>query len=311
MENEGSASRIAALCVDAVGVFCNTLLIIVMLVDPLRVLRRGAWFAVLNLAIADLIAGASNFIHVGLAAEFEVRNKKAAIITDFFWMLGTADSFMFLTLLTVQTYIIVRYPIRSRFMLSPKNIGLSCVLIWSLAAALGVSNIPYALLDLSLQQCMKIYIAQIAFLELVVLIQLFLKGFVISEIIRSGRTMEIGVRHHYNAHKEIAKTIVLLNLILFTTVFPFFVAKQIEYLYKIRVIRGDMMAMLFSNYFTPIAMLNFALNPILYSLRLPDYRRSLLALLRRCRPESSKPLTTKAVNSNSSYRAMNQQCTEL
>jgi hypothetical protein len=305
--------------VDAVGVFCNTLLIIVILTDPLNVLRKGAWLTILNLSFADLIAGVSNFVFIGLSSYFRTSNTNVPAAFLFLWMFGVGGSFLLLTFLTIETYVIVKYPIRSRFILSGKKIWSSCVVSWILAAILGLSNIAYKLFaDLELAQLMKIYIAQIAVLEFAVIVQVVLKVLIIREIVESGRNMaDARTEQRNNKHKEIAKTIVMLNVILIVTAFPYFVAKQIEYLYKWGVIGGDSLARLFSNYYEPVALLNFTLNPVLYSLRLSEYRHSLLALFCKSRRERDCPKrfasmkTAMSVKSGSSFRAVDQESTKL
>ena len=83
---------------------------------------------------------------------------------------------------------------------------------------------------MSLDQLMKIYIAQISVLELSVLVQVILKVFIIREIMKRRRETEVLVSAEQSntKHREIAKTIVILNVILIVTTFPYFVAKQIE-----------------------------------------------------------------------------------
>ncbi len=304
--------------VDAVGVFCNTLLIIVILTDPLNVLRKGAWLTILNLSFADLIAGVSNFMIIGLSSYFRTSYSNVAAVFFFLWMFGVGGSFILLTFLTIETYVIVKYPIRSRLILSGKKIRLSYVVSWILAAILGLSHVAYKFADLELAQFMKIYIAQIAVLEFAVIVQVVLKVLIIREIVESGRNMaDARTEQRNNKHKEIAKTIVMLNVILIVTAFPYFVAKQIEYLYKWGVIGGDSLAMLFSNYYEPVALLNFTLNPVLYSLRLSEYRHSLLALFYKSRRERDCPKsfasmrTAMSVKSASSFREVDQESTKL
>lgn len=315
---EGRTVRIAAMTVDVVGVLCNTLLIIAILVDPLNVLRRGAWFTILNLSIADLIAALSNFMNIGLQTEFESTNSVASAVFFFFWMFGAGGSFMLLTLLTIQTYVIVKYPIRSRLMISGKKIGLACTVIWILAILLGLGNVAYLDMDFKHTQLMMIYIAQIAVLELVVVVQVVLKALIIREIMKSTRDTEISAERRNKKHKEIAKTIVILNVILIVTALPYFVVKQMDILYRLGVLRSHFWAR-FANKYEPIAVLNFALNPVLYSLRLSDYRRSLLAFLPQCRDErrlrsestARSTRTAMSVQSRSSFRALGQETTNL
>ena len=309
--DEGRTVRIAAMTVDVVGVLCNTLLIIAILVDPLNVLRKGAWFTILNLSIADLIAALSNFMDIGLQTEFESSKSDALPVFHFFWMFGAGGSFMLLTLLTIQTYVIVKYPIRSRLMISGKKIGLACAVVWILAILLGLGNVAYLDMDFKHTQLMMIYIAQIAVLELVVVVQVVLKALIIREIMKSTRDTEISAEHRNKKHKEIAKTIVILNVILIVTALPYFVVKQMDFLYRLGVLRSHFWAR-FANKYEPIAVLNFALNPLLYSLRLSDYRRSLLAFLHQCRHErrlrsestTRSTRTAMSVQSRSSFRAV-------
>ena len=278
--------------VDAIGVFCNTLLILAILINPLNVLRKGAWFTILNLSIADLIAGLSHFLTVSLQTQFNASNPIIPIVYttfNFFWLFGAGGSFLLLALLTAETYVIVKYPIQSRTMLSATKVRSFCAGVWILAILLGISNIPYKIFDTPLERSMKIYIAQIAVLELAVLAQVLLKVLIIREIIISEHDIEASGEHRNNKRREIAKTIMILNVMLIVTAFPYFVAKQIEYLYKLDVIGGNQLWRLFSNYYEPVAVLNFALNPILYSLRLSDYRRSLLAFLCQCRNKRELP----------------------
>ncbi|XP_028393213.1 lysophosphatidic acid receptor 4-like [Dendronephthya gigantea] len=280
--HEGTVPHTITIIVDAIGVLSNTLLILAILVDPLNLLRKGAWFTILNLSIADFTASLSNFLMVGLQVHFNRPNPVVLRTCRFFWYFGSGGSFLLLALLTAETYVIVKYPIRSKTMLTAKKVRLLCAGVWIIAILLGISNVQYAIFKTPFERAMKFYIAQIAVLELAVIVQVLLKVLIIREILRSEHSIGTNSEQRTNKHKEIAKTIVILNVMLIVTAFPYFVAKQIEYLYRLKVIRGDGLARFFSYYYQPVAVLNFALNPILYSLRLPDYRRSLFALPCHC-----------------------------
>ena len=58
--------------VGAIGALLNILLIIAIIVDPLKVLRKGAWITILNLAFADFVVCVANMLDVGLILEFHV-----------------------------------------------------------------------------------------------------------------------------------------------------------------------------------------------------------------------------------------------
>jgi hypothetical protein len=273
VEDEGQATRILTMTIDAIGALFNVLLIIAIFIDPLKILRKGAWITIVNLAFADLISCVANFLDVGLIVEFNVKDPVALRIVRFFLIFGISASFMLLTVLTVETYVVTKYPIKSRLILTGKKMVLFCVVAWVIALPLGLSNIAYLFTDY-FSKLMKIYIAQIAVLELAVFVQVMLKVLIIREIMKSGR---LNTHQQNNRHKEVAKTIIMLNVILIVTALPYFLAKQLEFVWKLGLIHGDDLLWRFSNYYEPVAAVNYMANPILYALRLPDYRRTLLA----------------------------------
>ncbi|CAB4020500.1 ---NA---, partial [Paramuricea clavata] len=127
---------------------------------------------------------------------------------------------------------------------------------------------------------LKIWTAHIGVLQIALVVQIVLIIQVAIEIIRSGRS----TGNPQNAkHKNIAKTVIILTPILFLTAFPYFLLKQLQFLARLGYFDHDKTAgSLLHNLsyrYAPIAMLNFAANPILYALRLPDYRETLLAFV--------------------------------
>jgi hypothetical protein len=130
---------------------------------------------------------------------------------------------------------------------------------------------------------LKIWTARFGVLQIALVVQIVLNIQVAFEIIRSGRSTG---NPHNAKHKNIAKTVIILTLILFLTVFPYFLLKLLEYLARLGYFDQDKTAEVLrylAKYYTPIAMLNFVANPILYALRLPDYRQTLLAFVGKTR----------------------------
>ena len=267
--------------INSIGVLFNVLLIIAIFVDPLKLLRKGAWITIINLAFADLISCVANFMDVGLAIEFHVTDPVTIRIVRFFLIFGVGASFILLTLLTVETYVVTKYPIKGRLVLTGTKTVMLCIAAWILAVPLGLSNIAYLFTD-KFSVLMEIYIAQIAFLEVAVFVQVILKMLIIREIMKSRRST---LQQRNNRHKEVAKTIIMLNVILIVTSLPYFVAKQLEFVWKLKLIQGDDLLWRFSNYYEPVAAINYIANPILYALRLPNYKRTLLVPFTKCKCE--------------------------
>jgi hypothetical protein len=266
--------------VATLGVFFNSLVIVAMAIDPLKVLRKGPWVTILNLAIADLICCISSFCVYGEGFFYPGQTTAPlvfALIVDLSWMFGVSASFLFLTFLTVQIFLITKFPLTRRYCFTTLEAVLICIGVWLFAVPMGLCNIAY--LHFSHSTSLKLYAAQIGVLQLALLLQIFLNIEVVGEVIRSGRT---AANTENTKHKNIAKTVVILTLILFITAFPYFVMRQIEYFVRLGYFGESKTAMILYGIaycFTPIAVLNFTANPILYSLRLPQYRKTLLTFI--------------------------------
>ena len=285
---------IVIISVSAVGVVLNIVVILAIVIDPLKVLRKGPWITIFSLATADLITCISAFCNWGWEHLIPEFNELYFSIVDFFWLFGSSGSFLMLTFLTVQIYIITKYPMKSRYWLTTKRILSFGIGHWLVAILLGFSNIAW--LRFHYKKTMKIFIAQIAILEFATVIQVILNIRVAIEIIRSGR---IAGNARQTKHKKIAKTVIILTLILFFTAFPYFLFKQLELLARSEYFgQSETGQKLFaiSYCYTPIAILNFVANPVLYSLRLPDYRNSFLAFVGKKRDLGSSQRTIRSTS---------------
>ncbi|XP_046859730.1 cannabinoid receptor 1-like isoform X3 [Xenia sp. Carnegie-2017] len=271
---------ITTMVISTVGVLTNGLLIVVIVKDPLNKLRRGPWITILSLSIADFTASLSQFMMVGLGRLFEVKPSEAVIYPVlFFWMFGAAGSFFHLTSLTWQTYMIAKYPIRSRQMLSTRKIYILCVTVWLIAIGMAFGELISIFAE-KFDHVMYTYITLHAVLEIAVLLQIILKCFILKVVLQSRQDTKVNAEQHNTKHFEIVKTIIVLNVLLLVTAFPYFVAKQVEFIQRLGKIQSEL-AGRFSYYYEPVAMVNFAVNPIVYALRLPDYRNSMKALFRK------------------------------
>jgi hypothetical protein len=276
---------IVVMSVVATGALLNFVVIIAIAIDPLKILRKGPWVTILNLAIADFISCMSTFFLWGQPFFIQKSESYYVLyydITVFGSGFGTSASFLWLTFLTVQIFVITKFPLKSRYWFTTLKIVLVGTAIWLFAFLLGFTQITYHF-HLPETMGLKIWTARIGVLQIALVVQIVLIIQVAIEIIRSGRS----TGNPQNAkHRNIAKTVMILTLILFLTAFPYFLLKQLEFLARLGYFRQHKTTevLLFLSYcYAPIAMLNFAANPILYALRLPDYRETLLAFVGKSR----------------------------
>jgi hypothetical protein len=287
---------IVVMSVVATGALLNFVVIIAMAIDPLKILRKGPWVTILNLAIADLISCMSTFFLWGEI--FFIPKSKSELyfaIGLFCWGFGSSASFLWLTFLSVQIFAITKFPLKSRYWFTTLKIVLVGTAIWLFAFLLGLTQITYRF-HLPETMGLKIWTARIGVLQIALVVQIVLIIQVAIEIIRSGRSSG----NPQNAkHKNIAKTVIILTLILFPTAFPFFLLKQLEFLARLGYFDHDKTAEVLlynlSYRYAPTAMLNFAANPILYALRLPDYRQTLLAFVGKSRSSYRRKVNAEQV----------------
>ena len=286
--------------ISITGVIFNGLLVIVIILDPLRILRKGAWVTIINLAFADLLTS----VGTGLLSKIDLLplNGHSQIILTLNWInlvqnTGVSASFFLLTLLTVETYVITKFPLHRKLILTRKKVSVACTCTWLVAILLGA--LPFYAGENSSQ----IYIAWIGILELSVAILVFFKILVILEIIKSRRSF-LNSRNNVR-QKTIAKTVISLNIILVVTALPYFVGKQLEFLARLKIVGGNYLFRNFSYYYLPVASVNFIVNPVFYAWRLPDYRNTLKAIFTKQNQKTGFQLIS--LLSRSSTRATDQR----
>jgi hypothetical protein len=280
---------ITTMSLAAVAALLNLLVIIAIVFDPLKRVRRGPWVTILNLATADLITCISAFCLWGASLFNKTQSLLYYVIVDFGWAFGVSASFLLITFFTVQVFLLTKFPLKSRYWLTTLKIAVICIALWLFAGLLGFINTLWlSSPENTFKVILHMYIAQIAVLQIAVLSQIVLNILVTVEVIRSGRR----TGNAQNAkHRNIAKTVILLSLVLYLTAFPYFVMKQIEYFIRFGYFGdGQTADALFglSYCYVPIAILNFGANPILYSLRLPEYRQTLLAFVGKKKKRSTE-----------------------
>ncbi|XP_046856599.1 uncharacterized protein LOC124449682 [Xenia sp. Carnegie-2017] len=281
----GQETLITTMVVSTVGVLTNGLLVVLILKDPLNKLRRGPWITILSLSIADFTVSLSQFMIVGLGRLFEVKPSDAVIYSVlFFWMFGVAGSFFHLTSLTWQTYIIAKYPKYKQQMLSSKKIYILCATVWLIAICMGFAELT-PIYSKKNEQVMYTYITGFAVLVITVLLHIILRCFILKVVLQSRQDTKVNATQYNTKHFKIVKTIIVLNVLLLVTAFPYFVAQTVQFIQRLEKIQSELVWR-FSYYYQPVAMVNFAANPIVYALRLPDYRNSIKALFKKTRTVS-------------------------
>ena len=162
---------------------------------------------------------------------------------------------------------------------------LCCVGIWLLAGLLALNKI-LILLDLHFDKSMKWWAIQNAVYGIIVIIQIALKILTCWEIFKTrcnSRPLQS------SKHRQITTTVMIMVAVQMFTGFPYVVILQLGH--GVIAVNYHLL-MDIKTYYSPLVFLNFCVNPIIYFLRLPDYRsllHSLSGFRKRKNQKSSDP----------------------
>ena len=276
--------NICSTVVSGVGFLLNLLIIIVILVDPLKILRKGSWITIINLTAADLVVCVNEFFwriqqYVGTS---ELRTTTYIFVMNFLMNLAISASFMLLAFFSLQVYTVTKFPFKAPHFWKHKRVVLCCVGIWLLAGLLGCSSI-FSDLHYDYDIWNVWYTVQAVVRSIIVIIQIVLKILTCREIFKTRRNSG---QSQSLKHRQITITVMIMVSVQMFTAFPFVVINQLA-LDMLSLNKHLLVKIL--TYYMPLSWLNFSVNPIIYFLRLPDFRSSLFSLCgcRKCKNKTS------------------------
>lgn len=262
----------AVLAESIIGVLLNSLLLIVIIRNPLKNLRKRGCLTITSLAIADLL---SNIGSIGLCFYDDRENPK------YFWPVksyyaiahaGFTASFFMLFLLSIEVYIVTRYPLTAHLKLNKRKTLWIIILLWLAAVVLASSNFwqndyPF-----------ETFIIVVFALEIAVMAVLLFRVLIILNVRRNRREIA-QLMPGSQTDNGLTVSFLLLFVVYLVTAFPYFVVEQVHLLWHIKPdwnISFDHAAIAYT---APLAHINYFINPLIYAYRMPDYRNGLISLV--------------------------------
>jgi hypothetical protein len=269
------------------GVVVNFLLLITIIRDPLKNLRKRGFLTITNLAIADLI---SNVGGIGLC----FYDNKARLDPANFWPVksyyaivhvGFSASFLMLFLLSVEVYIFTKFPLTAHLMLTKRRKVWIIMFLWLASFLIASSNFW------SSEYPFSVFIVVLFVLEVAVMAVIIFRVLVILNMRRNRREIARLMPEGSANDHGLTISFLLLFVVYLVTAFPYLVAEQVHFLWHTKPewnisFNHDVIA-----YSTPLLHINYLINPIIYAYRMPDYRNSLIALLACRKPTHGAPRT--------------------
>ena len=257
------------------GAVLNILLLIAFIKDPLKCFRNSATYLVMNLSVSDCLTCIVSVCH----RVTKLDNNGVFLAFESLLILFTSASVLWIFSISVDRYIIIVYPIKHRILIKGKIMILWLATVWSLSCAFALTKA-----FLASRRQIGAYILAALFISFsgVMYALTYYKLKKQSRNMASlnsseSRAQEIKIMKE----KKFLNTIIIIAGIAFVCIVPamaFFHASDSSY----NTARHAKVSI--DKVFRLVFYINFVVNPLIYALRLPNYRKTLyLVYLRRQR----------------------------
>ena len=274
LEFTNKSIYLSLLAIPIFAVILNVLLLVAFIKDPLKCFRNSATYLVMNLAVSDsLPCLLYSFLHV---------HKKTYSIYVFLVSWLWIVSILSITFISIDRFLIVAYPMKYRILIKGK------IILW-LAAIWTVSGIVAAWTNLFTGN--STMLGQMAFSIL------SMSGILLSSVMYSStyyklkkQSRNIALQNSIESRaqeirilkeKRFLKTIVIIACIAFVCVVPSMVFFLIMKIIALEL--GPMASLLSFILPTYLLQINSAVNPLIYFLRFPNYRKTFYTIYCRRR----------------------------
>ena len=263
--------------VCAFGVISHLFLIVAFIKDPLKCFKNSGTYLVANLAVSDflvsLIAPTQFFIPTNW---FTAREH----IVD----TGIIISIYTIASISLDCFLMVVYPLKHRVLMKKRTIVVWLACIWLVSCLLPMKTLVF-----SLQRDTNAYITH--FLEVApILLSTTMYALTLHKLKKQSNNLALENISDRQQHarilkqKQFLRTIIIIACIAVVCIVP----STIYHHYNMfqNLFTDSQGAQVLSGISFGIFFVNFAINPLVYVLRLPNYRRTFYFLYscktRRC-----------------------------
>lgn len=251
----------------------NLLVIVAVYKDPFRELRTTSNYLLVNLAVADLITGL--IVEPLWALEHWVKEGRLQyfISANVILALTVEASCLTVLFLTIERYIVLERPLRSEALFNGNAVKIYIFLIWLAASVVSSLLVPFWE-----KRAYNLFLfAGIGFFLLLIVLGMYIRMFIIIRkfnkalLTQGAQTTLIQPDQAYitarKREQQVAKAIFLFVGTFAVCWLPSVITETIKYSQPIseHICRG----------FLFLGLLNSTLNPILYTFRMPSFRRAI------------------------------------
>ena len=264
-----SYTNLPITAISFLGVASNILLLIAFFKDPLKCFKNSGTYLLVNLSVSDCLTS--------LCAPFcsfvPVVYFHTDIFNHFAIILVANVSFLSITSVSIDRFLMVTLPIKHRIYVNKgKVMAIWIAAIWMLSSLISACNLFYIFKS---HNKITIHIIGASFVALSTVMYSFTyyklkkqSGNIALENSRESRAQEIRILKE----QKFLKTIIIIACIAFASLFPslafFQVYWSLDFASDSRVFTAC------RKIFTYVFFTNFAVNPLIYVVRLENYRKT-------------------------------------
>ena len=274
-------SSIPDIVIAILGLVSNVLLLVAFIKDPLKCFRNSGTYLIMNLSVSDCL-----MCLLWLLSNKTGRIFSHLILLFFFHWIGGV-SFVSIASISIDRFLMVASPIKHRILMNGKVMVLWISAIWIVDCvvplSLNASDIDKmdASLGLSTFSVIVIILSSVMYSFTYYKLKKQSKNIALQNSSES-RTQEIRILKE----KRFLKTIIIIACIAFICTVPFFVLYLLSNSLSF-IVDDSITFKIFFSVCNLIFHINFAVNPFIYILRLPNYRKAFFLLYCRRKTTSN------------------------
>ena len=261
--------------ISILGIISNMLLLVAFVKDPLKCFRNSATYLVMNLSVSDcLMCLLGPLFHLDVRAKYSTCWR---LIYTFcvFWFATT--SMASITSISVDRFLMIAYPMKQRILVRGKAMVVWLAIIWIVSSILSGAELNYILKD---KMEVIVYCSGAFF----TIISSVICAFTCYKLKNQSRNIALQNSNKSRAQeKRILKEKHFLNTIILIACIAFVCTLPSIIIFQFYNSPNDTLVSIF----VAVFYINFAVNPLIYIARFPNYRKTfhLLYCCRRSWPQ--------------------------
>ena len=260
-----------AIIICILGVLSNVLLLIAFIKDPLKCFRNSGTYLVVNLSVSDcLTCLISSVVYI------RGRNQNHLILYfPMFWLAGV--SFISIASISIDRFLMIAYPIKHRILMKGKVVILWIAAIWILSSVIPIFRL---FSDDRVRETVDIIVLNV-YPVIVIILSSVMYSSTFYKLKKQSRDIALQNSNDIRAQeirnlkeRRFIQTIIIIACTAFVSVVPSLIFSMVYNSLGFNSLALEIVGAI--SIF--ILCLNFAVNPLIYILRLPNYRKTFYLL---------------------------------